>query len=271
MGPLVDANELRALLDHPDVRVCDVRWYLDAPGRGRKEYATGHVPGAVFVDLDDDLSGDEGPGRHPLPGTPEFAETLGRLGITPDHRVVAYDSAAGAVAARMWWMLRSIGHRRAQVLDGGFREWAARGLPLETGIPSPAPATYPVPDAWTGVEDLEAVRARGGRPLVDARAPERYRGDVEPIDSRPGHIPGALNIPHGGNVDSTGRFHDPATLSGRFAKVPSRPIVYCGSGVTACSDILAMELAGRTDATLYVGSWSDWSSHPDLPADLGPG
>jgi thiosulfate/3-mercaptopyruvate sulfurtransferase len=259
------------MLDRRDVAVCDVRWYLTEPERGRREYDAGHVPGAVFVDLHHDLAGGPGGGRHPLPAPHDFTRLLGELGINPAHTVVAYDDAGGAVAARLWWMLRSIGHQRAAVLDGGFAAWVATGHPVSTEVPRRTPGDYPPATTWQGVvaaDDIERLVA-GGTTVVDARAAERFRGDVEPIDPRPGHIPGAINLPHADNLAPDGRHRAPGELAERFASVGPAPVVYCGSGVTACHDLLAMELAGITDARLYPGSWSEWCSDPERPVATG--
>jgi thiosulfate/3-mercaptopyruvate sulfurtransferase len=265
----VSPTELARVLEEPDLRICDVRWYLGEPKRGRAEYGEGHIPGAVFVDLDTMLAARRGPGRHPLPHPVRFAATLGRLGIAPETRVIAYDTSGGSIAARMWWMLRQLGHVPVAVLDGGLTAWLATGLPLDTHVPAPPPVPYPVlMSAWPDAVDLDELRSTDAT-LVDARAAERYRGDTEPVDPRPGHIPGAINLPHTGNLGADGRHLSPAELAERFDGIEA-PIVYCGSGVTACADILAMELAGMTGARLYPGSWSDWSSSPDLPARLGP-
>lgn len=268
---LISAGDLAARLGDPLLRVCDVRWYLAEPERGPREYAAGHLPGAVFVDLDRDLSAPDGPGRHPLPDPGVFAATLGRLGVSPRHTVVAYDAAGGSVAARLWWMLRSIGHRAALVLDGGLPAWVATGLPLTPGVETPAPEPYPAPAGWTGVVDLEAVRTRPGTvALIDVRAPERYRGEVEPVDPRAGHIPGALSLPWAGNLAADGRLLDPAALRERYARVGEGSIASCGSGVNACHAILAMEVAGLPPPLLFEGSWSEWSRRADLPAATGP-
>jgi thiosulfate/3-mercaptopyruvate sulfurtransferase len=273
--PLTSVNRLAQRLDADgatdDLVLCDVRWYLTDAGRGRREYVEGHLPGAVFVDLHHDLAGGSGGGRHPLPAPADFAGLLARLGIDPSSEVVAYDDSGGAVAARLWWMLRSIGHRAVSVLDGGFRAWQSAGLPVTSELPDRPPRAYPVPDGWTGIATLDDVAAasRAGRAIVDARAAERYRGDVEPIDPRAGHVPGAINRPHADNLDPDGRLRPPAELAARFDDVGDDPIVYCGSGVTACHDLLAMVVAGREDGVLYPGSWSDWSSDPDRPASTG--
>jgi thiosulfate/3-mercaptopyruvate sulfurtransferase len=271
MSPLISVDELAGRLDEPDVVVCDVRWYLTDTYRGRREYDIAHVPGAVFVDLHSDLAGGTGGGRHPLPTTYEFAAHLSRLGIGRDDAVVAYDSAGGGVASRLWWMLRSIGHQRVAVLDGGYQAWEQAGHPTTDDVVARAPTAYPVVDGWRGTVDADDITSlvERGTTLVDARAADRYRGDVEPIDPRAGHIPGAINMPHLDNLGRDG-LHRPAhELAERFADLGASPVVYCGSGVTACHDLLAMSIAGITDARLYPGSWSDWASQPDRPVATG--
>jgi thiosulfate/3-mercaptopyruvate sulfurtransferase len=267
----MSAGELAARLGEPGLRICDVRWYLAEPERGRREYAAGHLPGAVFVDLERDLSGTGGPGRHPLPQPAAFAATLGQLGVSPGHTVVAYDAAGGSVAARLWWMLRSIGHRDARVLDGGLPACTAAGLHLSTEPAAPVPQVYPAPAGWTGVVDLEAVRTRPpGVILIDVRAAQRYRGEVEPVDPRAGHVPGAVNRPWTANLAPDGRFLRPEELRARYASAGEEPIVSCGSGVNACHAVLAMEVAGVAAPRLWEGSWSEWSRRADLPAATGP-
>jgi thiosulfate/3-mercaptopyruvate sulfurtransferase len=270
-APLIDPNGLAASIDDPQLRVADVRWYLADPNQGAREYDEAHLPGAVFLDLETVLTAGEGPGRHPLPAPAAFTNALGRAGIGPHDLVVAYDDSGGAIAARLWWMLRSIGHRGVRVLDGGFRSWVAAGLPTTTEVPVPVPVAYPPADAWKGVVDVDDVR-EARVPVVDARVAERYRGETEPVDPRPGHVPGAVNLPYPGNLDADGRFLPAGILARRFreAGVEEGSIVYCGSGVTACHDLLAMEIAGIPGGRLYEGSWSDWSSRPELPASVGP-
>jgi thiosulfate/3-mercaptopyruvate sulfurtransferase len=248
---------------HPEARVFDVRW-----PSGREKYDLGHIPGAVFVDLDRDLSQHEGPGRHPLPSEEQFARVLSRLGIGPATPVVVYDDAGGSVAGRFWFLLRAAGHRDVSMLDGGLKAWTG---PLSREEPRIAPAPLrEVRFDRSRFVDVEQVKARGQTPLLDARAPERYRGEVEPIDKRAGHIPGARNAPWAQNLDpQTGRFKPPEALRALYAMY-DRPIVSCGSGVTACHDAFAMELAGLPPVRLYVGSWSDWSSDPTRPIALGP-
>ncbi|MFP3882367.1 MAG: sulfurtransferase [Actinomycetota bacterium] len=264
MRPLITVEELASRLD--SVHICDIRWDLTNPEKGLATYERGHVPGAVFVDLDRDLSGSPGSaGRHPLPDPADFASNLGRLGIRPDSHVVAYDDVADRIAARMWWMLRSIGHDRVQVLDGGYQAWVKAGHDVGVGTVSPEPTVYPVPDGFTGTirhEELE------GRTVVDARAAERYRGDFEPVDPKAGHIPGAINVPTSENVDERGYFRAATTLARIYEGLES-PVMSCGSGVTACHGALAMVVAGWEMPDVYVGSFSEWS-RLGLPVTIGP-
>jgi thiosulfate/3-mercaptopyruvate sulfurtransferase len=270
LGPLIAPVELVAMLDQPSTRVCDVRWYLADPQRGEAEYLDGHIPGAVFVDLDTRLSARRGGGRHPLPDPIRFAATLGRLGISPESRVVVYDSAGGAIAARMWWMLRKLGHRHVAVLDGGWQAWHEEGHPIERDVDEPAPVSYPVlMSSWPDIVGMDEIVGAEHGTVVDARAPERYSGEVENVDARPGHIPGAINLPHTGNLRADGRYRSRPELAERFRDLGERPIMYCGSGVTACANLLAMEIAGLDEGMLYPGSWSEWADDPGLPAELG--
>ena len=251
--------------------VADVRWSPDRPAIDA--YRQGHIPTAVFVDTNTDLSAPRGAsgGRHPLPTPARFAAAMGRLGIGDDTAVVAYDDAGGSIAARLWWMLRVTGHRAA-VLDGGLRAWQGQ---VATGHDEPrAPAEFhPRPWPAQAVVDAEAVDRLRTDPralVLDARASERYRGEVEPIDAVAGHIPGAVNAPWAENLDpATGRFLDAAELRRRYQELGVRPgievVAQCGSGVTACHALLAMDVAGFDIARLYVGSWSDWISDPSRP------
>lgn len=279
-SPLVSADWLRAHIAHPDVRVLDVRWYLGAR-RGADEYAAGHLPGAAFADLDRDLSSPrgQGPGRHPLPTASAFAAALARLGITATTRVIAYDDAGGAIAARAWWLFRHFGLPHAALLDGGLPAWTAAGGALTTDAPQiiPAPGMRLVArtDDVVDKHAVDRLRASPDALVFDARAPERFEGKSEPIDARPGHIPGARSLPFAGNLATPGgRFLPRDALSARLEQagaLSSKQIVsYCGSGVTACHSLLALELLGRTDALLYEGSWSDWAADSSLPAALGP-
>lgn len=265
--PLITVDELSARLAARNLRIFDVRWYLADPQAGRVEYGDAHIPGAVFVDLETQLSGQSGPGRHPLPSPKAFTETLRELGVDKEHHVVVYDASAGAIASRMWWMLRSAGHRAVQVLDGGFVAWRAAGQPTTGAVPKPRRGHYPTIHEWTGVVGAEDV-ARTDRPLIDARAADRYTGEHEPIDRRAGHIPGAINLPFVDNLSQDAPVIDRDAVRERFAGAEGA-IVYCGSGVTACHDLLAMEVAGIPGGLLYEGSWSDWSSDPGRPIATG--
>ncbi len=274
---LIAAEVLAGRLSDPRTVIGDVRWYLVDPDQGRVEYDRGHLPSARFVDLDTDLSGTEGPGRHPLPPVDVFCRTLGRMGIGPDHTVVAYDASGGAIAARLWWMLDSLGHRSVFVLDGGFQAWVEAGLPLTTAVPQPSPVGYPPPDGWRGVVDGDQVRSLlGRRPILDARSEDRYRGENETVDPRAGHIPTARSAFFGKNLTPGGRFLPPESLQRRYRELgvgeSDAPVAYCGSGVTACHNLLALRLAGIS-GRLYEGSWSDWSSRAgnEVVAGADPG
>jgi thiosulfate/3-mercaptopyruvate sulfurtransferase len=266
--PVVDAGWLSEHRD--EVVVADVRWYLDGRS-GRSAYDGGHVPGAVFVDLDEWLAahGSPGAGRHPLPEPEHFARGMAELGIGDEDTVVAYDDAGGVMAARLVWMLRSTGHAAA-LLDGGLAAWEG---PLETASPSRAPVRF-TPRPWPQDRLASIDDAADRRNVVlDARQRERYLGKEEPIDPRAGHIPGARSLPARENLDDTGRFLPVAELRGRLAAAgvaEGAPVVsYCGSGVTACHTLLAIEHAGLGEGRLFPGSWSQWSSDPARPAATG--
>jgi thiosulfate/3-mercaptopyruvate sulfurtransferase len=283
-SPLISVEELAARLEDPGLRVVDVRWVLGKPGAGRAAYDAGHLPGAIFVDLDGELSAPGGfgsPGRHPLPDPAWFAEMLGRKGIGADQLVVAYDDVGGWVAARLWWMLDDLGHRRVAVLDGGFKAWIAAGLPTTTELPAYPPARLELAPSWRRVVDRDTLRDRLGEVvLLDARAAPRYRGEAEPIDPVAGHIPTAVNAPTDWNLDEDGRFLPGAELRDRFAGLGAASnaevVTSCGSGTSACHHALAMRLAGLPDPIVYIGSYSDWSrsgypiatgSEPGKPPD----
>ena len=270
IGPLVDASWLADHLD--DVRVVDVRWYLrPLDGRtGAVAYAEGHIPGAVFLDVDTDLSApaSEAAGRHPLPTPEAFAESLGRAAIATGTPVVAYDDAGGSIAARLWWMLHVLGEPVA-VLDGGLAAWTA---PLTTRPPQVS-AVVRQAVQWPAGAFADADRvARGAIPILDARAAERYAAGDPEIDPRPGHVPGAVSAPWAANLDESGRFLPPEILRERYRGlgVDGRAIAYCGSGVTACHDLLALSITGAGDLALYAGSWSQWGADPSRPAETGP-
>jgi thiosulfate/3-mercaptopyruvate sulfurtransferase len=271
---LVDAPWLHAHLD--DVVVLDGRWYLDGgSARGRAAYDEAHIPGARFVDLDrcEASEASAAEGRHPLPAPADFVTCCTALGIGGGSTVVVYDDTAGAAAARMVWLLRMAGVDAA-LLDGGLPAWDG---PLATDVPSPPPApSRPLRlDSWPAGRLASADDLASAAVVVDARAPERYRGEVEPLDARAGHIPGAVNVPFAGNTGADGRFLPPAELRARYeaagvdASTSDGVVVYCGSGVTACHDLVAIEHAGLGTARLYPGSWSQWAADPSRPVETG--
>jgi thiosulfate/3-mercaptopyruvate sulfurtransferase len=257
----------------PGATVLDVRWELGGPP-GWPLYLEGHIPGAAFVDLDSALAGPPGAGgRHPLPDPDVFASAMRAAGVSGDRPVVAYDAGNSIAAARAWWLLRYFGHSDVRVLDGGFSGWLAAGFAIERAVPSPEPGDFVPRPGGMPLLDAESAAsvARAGL-LIDARAPERFRGEREPIDSVAGHIPGAVNVPAPELVGAGGRFRDPDELRERFAQsgVAEGASVgaYCGSGVAAAYEVLALSLAGIPSA-LYVGSWSDWITDPSRPVATG--
>jgi len=280
--PLLDVQSLADLLDgQPDgLRLVDARFSLADSRSGRALYLAGHLPGAVFVDLNTDLSqlDRRGHGRHPLPSSAAFADTLGRLGIGTDTRVVVYDDGDGSMAAaRFWWMLRAMGHARVSVLDGGASAWQQSGRPL-TGEVTDVPILPPYPGQFDGSREATAdeVAARLGQApgwLLDARAPERFSGEIEPLDPVAGHVPGAINRPFALSM-ADGRMRPAAELRTELQSLigshaPSQVVAMCGSGVTACHLLLAMEHAGLEGARLYAGSWSGWITDPSRPVAVG--
>lgn len=277
---LITVAELAALSSQ-EVLVVDCRFDLVDPDKGERDYRDGHVPGAVYANLDHDLSDlsrqAEGLGRHPLPLEQAFSALLSRWGWQPDLQVVCYDTAGGALAAaRLWWLLRLVGVRRVAVLDGGYAKWLAAGLPTEIGVPVTRPPTQVSLRYDAGqvlVDHAELLGASGGQ-LLDARAAPRYRGDVEPLDRVGGHVPGALNRPFSDNLGSDGRFKPATQLRDEFAAVlgataATQVVHMCGSGVTACHNLLAMEHAGLHGSRLYAPSWSGWISDPARPVAKG--
>lgn len=280
MPILIAPDDLAALIaSETPVRVLDVRWRLDAPD-GRPAYLEGHLPGAVYVDLDHELADHVPPGepavrgRHPLPDRQALQASARSWGVDDGDVVVVYDDLKSLSAARAWWVLRNAGIADVRILDGAFRAWTDAGLPVERGEVVPEPGTVTLTTGVLPTIDIDtaATWAGEGRVLLDARAGERYRGEVEPIDPRAGHIPGALSTPTTANVGTDGRFLSPETLREQFlaAGVPADATVatYCGSGVTAAHNAVALTLAGF-EPVLYPGSWSEWANHPERPVATG--
>jgi thiosulfate/3-mercaptopyruvate sulfurtransferase len=278
-GPLTNVSAVaRALAGPARPALLDVRWRLGGPP-GIGAYRAGHLPGAVFIDLDADLAAKPGPaGRHPLPERACFQAAMRRAGVCDGCPVVVYDEADATVAARAWWLLRYFGHSAPRVLDGGFRAWVAAGGQVATGDgAAPAPGNFKARPGHMPLIDADGAAglARWGA-LLDARARERYRGESEPVDPVAGHIPGAISAPTTGNVAPDGRFLPAAGLRARFASLgagadgDARPVAaYCGSGVVAAHEVLALEIAGIA-ASLYIGSWSNWVGDPARPVATGP-
>jgi len=280
--PPIAAAELASILERPETRIVDCRFYLPDPERGRQEYLSGHIPGAAYADLDKDLSSPvtATSGRHPLPDPDDAARTVARLGISNDSRVIVYDDRSGAVASRLWWMLRWMGHDDVAVLDGGFAAWQAAGLPASTGDEATVPGAF-VPGVvrdlvWTTDDVAEMVATAGEFLLVDARDTARYRGEIEPIDPVAGHVPGAVNLPFPASLTGAGAWREPAELAALWSSVPGIMGaqswgVMCGSGVTACHLALSALLAGLPEPRLYAGSWSEWVRDPGRPVATGGG
>ena len=274
LAAVISPAELAQLLGSSQLVIVDCRASLQNPAAGREAYVKAHLPGARFADLLSDLSGPitlGKTGRHPLPELPQFVSKLRRWGIAATSQVVVYDDAGGAFAARLWWMLRYLGHEAVALLDGGFQAWVAEGRPTTADFPTVAHSHFAPnlrPELLVTSAELEVPQSVARR-LFDARAPERFRGEVEPIDPVAGHIPGAVNLPFADNLRD-GRFRPPAELRQRFAhaldgSAPEQAIVYCGSGVTACHDIVAFAHAGLPLPRLYAGSWSEWITDPARP------
>ncbi|MDR6226108.1 sulfurtransferase [Desmospora profundinema] len=274
MKPLMDRETLRGHHDDPDWVVVDCRFDLADQEAGRQAYEQGHIPGARYMDLERDLSGPVGKhgGRHPFPDLDRFVEKLGAAGIDDTKTVVAYDDQGGAMAARLWWMLRYLGHERAAVLNGGFQGWKKAGHPVTQEKPEPTPTRFHPrirqPERLVGMEETKAEKGW----VIDSRERERYEGKREPIDAKAGHIPGAVHYFWKDNLEEGQRWKSAEVIRERFSDLPkdSRPIVYCGSGVTACANLLALHLAGFENARLYAGSWSDWISYEENPIRQGP-
>jgi thiosulfate/3-mercaptopyruvate sulfurtransferase len=281
---LIDVHALQKLLGEPRLAVVDCRFDLMNPEAGRQAYSRAHIPGARYADLNRDLSAPIGAhtGRHPLPSPDAFAAWLGAIGIGDDTQVVAYDEANGSIAARLWWMLRWLGHDAVAVLDGGFKAWTDHSGALQAGDAGPPAAGRearhftPRVDLSSVVNTTELENALRDRKslLVDARAPERYAGTVEPIDPVAGHIPGAVNRPYTASLGADGRFLPAAELKRRWAEnLPganfTNLVAMCGSGVTACHNLLSLEVAGLRGGKLYAGSWSEWIRDPRRPVARG--
>lgn len=274
---IIHPAELSKILQQPGTVVFDTRFSLGDTGYGERMYSEGHLPRAFYLHLDRDLSGPvtATSGRHPLPAMDRFVERMRTHGVSADSQVVAYDDASGMFAARCWWLLKWMGHERVAVLDGGLPAWMRHGGLLEVGIPPLPPRgdfIHRIRDSMlVEVDELQQGLAEGTIVLCDARAPERYRGDVEPIDKAAGHVPGAINIPYAQNLDEQGCFLEPAAL----AKIHAHPadvgtvVHMCGSGVTACHNVLATAISGQPVPALYAGSWSEWITDPDRPIARG--
>jgi thiosulfate/3-mercaptopyruvate sulfurtransferase len=277
---LISASELSRHLNNPDWAVIDCRFSLDDTGRGLRDYMSSHIPGAVYAHLDDDLSGKKIPGktgRHPLPEIQSFAAILSAWGIDAATQVVVYDDSTGGMSARLWWMLNWLGHRNVALLDGGWLSWLLSGLPGRTG-PEYRPARdfepHEIPAAYVGVEHIQEYRKDPRYLILDARNAPRFRGDVEPIDAVAGHIPGAVSAPFEENLSPDGTFLPPGELRRRFERlmksVPTENVIcYCGSGVTAAHNIVAIAHAGLGMPRLYPGSWSEWITDSARPVATG--
>ncbi|MCY1196135.1 putative thiosulfate sulfurtransferase SseB [compost metagenome] len=278
---LISAAGLAERLNAPGVRVFDVRHDLTNHSAGRQAYEAGHIPGARYLDHETELAAARTGtnGRHPLPSRAAFGALMAAHGVTPETLVVAYDASGGMYAAHLWWMLRWLGHGQVAVLDGGWQAWTAARLPTAAEAePAPAPGAAVEPGAaLAGSVDAQAVLDNIARPsftVIDARAANRYRGEVEPMDPVAGHIPGALNRPNGENLQPDGRFKPAEQLRAEFASLldgrdPVSIVHQCGSGITACHNLLSMEIAGLAGSRLYPGSWSEWCSDPSRPVAKG--
>ncbi len=269
LPPIVTIDDIA---HHDDIIFCDVRWYLDRTP-GRQKFNEGHIPGAIFVDLDEHLATlpQKTQGRHPMPAAASFAASMGALGISHHDRVVAYDDSGGMSAGRLVWMLRVLGHRAA-LLDGGLHAWSGA---LETGSSHRQAVDHPIrpwpAELLVNADEAAAAGTNPNRILIDSRSPDRYFGENEPVDPRAGHIPGAINLPFGDNLTDNGFFRSSHELRAHFTKAGLAegdvPVMYCGSGVSACNNLLAFEYAGLGHALLYPGSWSQWSNDNDRPVE----
>lgn len=270
-GTLISVDELAQQIEHPDWVVIDCRFALNDTGKGRFDYGRSHIPGAIYAHLDEDLSGPILPGttgRHPLPDVNELVRTFSRWGIDASMQVVAYDDMGGPFAARLWWLLKWMGHDAVAVLDGGWPAWLQQNLPTNAEIPNPQPGTFSPnvrQQMVATAKDVERIIENQSALLVDARTAERHAGIHEPLDPVAGHIPGAICYPWMENLDDTKHFLSPAQLRRRFAthgETPEPKVNYCGSGVTGAHNVLAMTHAGLKNIRLYAGSWSEWITNP---------
>jgi thiosulfate/3-mercaptopyruvate sulfurtransferase len=278
---VIETSVLADHLSDPHWVTVDCRFLLNDAAWGWREYLARHIPGAVYAHLERDLSGELSGrnGRHPLPDPDALIRTLGGLGITSGVQVVVYDQDSGAFASRLWWLLRWLGHEDVAVLDGGFAKWLSEQRPIAAGEETRARRSFvrsPRAHMVVDIEEVARLAAREPARLIDARAPERYRGEIEPIDRVAGHIPGAVNDHYMQNLDDLGNFRSPEALRDRLTAAiggasPDEIVCYCGSGVTACHNLLALEHAGLSGARLYAGSWSEWSSDPSRPVEQSPG
>jgi thiosulfate/3-mercaptopyruvate sulfurtransferase len=278
---LISTDALAVHLADPEGVIVDCRFKLEDPTWGERDYEHRHIPGATYAHLDRDLSGAKTGrnGRHPLPTVDVLTATFNRWGLRPGTQVSAYDQDTGMFASRLWWLLRWLGHDRVAVLDGGFAKWIAERRPTSTGIEHKAPGHFvgaPRLEMVVGADEISDAMRTGGWRLLDARAPERYRGETEPLDKVAGHIPTAANHFFQQNLDDRGLFRAPDALRARLGAAigetsPQHVMCYCGSGVTACHNLLALEHAGLSGAKLYPGSWSEWSSDPSRPVEKHEG
>jgi thiosulfate/3-mercaptopyruvate sulfurtransferase len=276
---LIEVEDVFAHLHHPDWLIVDCRFDLTNVEWGFKDYQQGHIPGSVYAHLDHDCSAPPTPhtGRHPLPSPQDFADTLERLGISNHSQVIALDTTGGSFAARFWWMLKWLGHSTVAVLNGGWNAWKSAGFPLAQGIETRPRGKFvpnPQPDKMITTAEMLNLLKKPEYKIIDARAPERYRGEFEPLDPVAGHIPGSLNRFHEKNLARAGKLKSAEILQKEFTELigdtpPHQVIVYCGSGVTSCHHLLAMEYAGIQGAKLYAGSWSEWIRDLNRPIEVG--
>ncbi|MEK3777335.1 sulfurtransferase [Paenibacillus sp. FSL K6-4396] len=276
MKNIVSMRWLLARMYEPDVVIADCRFLLGQPEAGRQAYEAGHIPGAVYLDLEKDLSSPVSAhgGRHPLPDPAVLASRLSKAGIGSNSRIVAYDDQGGMNASRLWWLLRYIGHEQVYIMDEGFSAWQNAKFPVTQDVPVQIPSSFEVnlqPQMLASIQDVQQVSVTGSAVLIDSRDARRYAGLEEPIDAKAGHIPGAVNYFWKDVLDWDGRWTDTGVLEERFSKLDKDGaiIVYCGSGVSACPNVIALEEAGFSNVRLYSGSWSDWISYEENPVAIG--